>query len=303
MDGAYFVGRKELLDFFNTLLDLKLTKIEQTAPGAIACQVTEMIFPGSIPMARVNWEARSDYEYVQNYKLLQAAFSKHRVQRHVDVDKLIRAKYQDNLEFCQWLKAFFDQAFAGDIDQLDSYNAAAVRAKGKGGRKFNQLQGSGKGRSGTYRAGGGAPAAEARTSRPLRERATVSNGTPKTAAYSKATPELSQNNAELEQTNLELTTKVQELETMLEDVEKERDAIVMDVEKERDFYFSKLRSIEVMLQVHQDGGADPEEFGGLVDRVFQILYATAEDNLTVNETGQVVEAVEEELNELLVDNV
>ena len=75
-----------------------------------------------------------------------------------------------------------------------------------------------------------------------------------------------------------------------------------EVEKERDFYFGKLRSIEVMLQVHQEqGDADVSE--SLVDRVFQILYATAEDNLTVNEEGQVVEAQEasgeQDLDELL----
>ena len=32
--------------------------------------------------------------FERNYKLLQIAFTKNRVQRHVDVDKLIRAKYQ-----------------------------------------------------------------------------------------------------------------------------------------------------------------------------------------------------------------
>mmetsp|Transcript_12294 Transcript_12294/g.16095 ORF Transcript_12294/g.16095 Transcript_12294/m.16095 type:complete len:317 (-) Transcript_12294:157-1107(-) len=306
MDGAYFVGRKELLDFFNNLLDLSLSKIEQTAPGAIACQVTDMIFPNCIPMARVNWEARSDYEYVQNYKLLQAAFSKHRVQRHVDVDKLIRAKYQDNLEFCQWLKAFYDQAAAL---APENYDPVAVRSKGKGGRKFNQQHMSGKGRNGKYMASSTtistAPGASAsntasnpldtRASRPLRERMT-SNGNNKKGP--------SEKEAELEHLNSELTQKVQELEMSIEEIEKERDQIVTDVEKERDFYFSKLRSIEVMLQVHQEKSAEEqEEFTVLTDKVFQILYAAAEDNLTVNAEGQVVEQVDEELNELLVDTV
>ena len=57
MDTAYFVGRGELLEFFNELLGLRLSKIEQTASGAVACQLTEYVFPGSIPMSRVNWEA------------------------------------------------------------------------------------------------------------------------------------------------------------------------------------------------------------------------------------------------------
>lgn len=85
MDSAYFVGRKELLEFFNDLLDLNLSKIEETASGAIACQITDLIFPGSIQLSRINWGARSDYEFVQNYKLLQKSFSQNRVQRHVRV--------------------------------------------------------------------------------------------------------------------------------------------------------------------------------------------------------------------------
>lgn len=136
MDAAYFTSRKDILDWLNTTLELNLTKIEQTASGAVACQVIEYVFPGSIPMHRVDWEAKSDYEFIQNYKLLQAAFTKHRVQRHVDVDKLIRAKYQDNLEFMQWLKAFFDQTAPRF---RESYDPVAVRAKGKGGKAANQI--------------------------------------------------------------------------------------------------------------------------------------------------------------------
>ena len=58
MDTAYFVGRQQLLSFLNDLLHLNLTKIEQTATGAVACQLTEYIFPNSIPLSRINWEAR-----------------------------------------------------------------------------------------------------------------------------------------------------------------------------------------------------------------------------------------------------
>jgi len=70
---------------------------------------------------------------VGNYKLLQKAFTKNKVQRYVDVDKLIRGKYQDNLEFCQWLKAFFDMKNDAAGERED-YDPVAVRAKGRGGK-------------------------------------------------------------------------------------------------------------------------------------------------------------------------
>lgn len=52
-----------------------------------------------------------------------------RVRQHVDVEKLVRAKYQDNLEFMQWLKSFFDKNYTGT-----PYDPTARRALGKGMR-------------------------------------------------------------------------------------------------------------------------------------------------------------------------
>ena len=57
---------------------------------------------------------------------------------------------------------------------------------------------------------------------------------------------------------------------------------VSGLERERDFYFGKLRDVEILLQTYN--GADVE----LVNKLFKILYATEEDFATVDETGQEV---------------
>jgi len=62
MDGAYFTGRKEILEWINQTCALGITKIEQTCTGAIACQLLDAHFPGNVQMSKLNWEARSDYE-------------------------------------------------------------------------------------------------------------------------------------------------------------------------------------------------------------------------------------------------
>jgi RP/EB family microtubule-associated protein len=136
-DGAYFVGRKEIIEYLNNQLDLSLEKIEQTASGAVACQLMDKFFPGSVQMKRVNWEAKSDFQFIENYKILQAAFTTCNIQKHIDVDRLIRAKYQDNLEFCQWLKAFFEQVSSNaSAHNSDHYEPLARRMLGKGGTRL-----------------------------------------------------------------------------------------------------------------------------------------------------------------------
>lgn len=59
-------------------------------------------------MAKVNWKAKNDYEFIGNLRLLQDAFKKIGIKRYVEVEKLAKAKYQDNLEFAQWLKRYYD---------------------------------------------------------------------------------------------------------------------------------------------------------------------------------------------------
>ena len=86
--------------------------------------------------------------------------------------------------------------------------------------------------------------------------------------------------AQLMKKNAELTAKVEELETM-----------VMDLEKERDFYFGKLRNIELMLQVQQDKNFEGTNLDTVVENSFKVLYATAEDDVQVGEDGEVCHIV------------
>ncbi|KAL7532695.1 LOW QUALITY PROTEIN: hypothetical protein ACHAWF_004242, partial [Thalassiosira exigua] len=165
---AYFTSRRDVQSFLNDLLDLNLTKIEQTVSGAVACQLTDYLFTGSVPMSKVKWSAKSSFEYVHNYKLLQRAFNKHKIRKHVDVGKLIRGKLRDKLEFCQWLVAFCKRTAPVPAEARYGYNPVAAHAKEKGGKDVMRRYRT---RKATLRAagsvgggpGGGKRAAPART--------------------------------------------------------------------------------------------------------------------------------------------
>jgi len=327
MDGAYFTSRKEILDFINNLLNLNLTKIEQTASGAVACQLTEYLFPKSIPMSKVNWEAKSSHEYVANYKLLQNAFTKNKIRKHVDVDKLIRGKYQDNLEFCQWLKAFFDQTSPMMGSGREGYDPVAVRTKAKGGKSVEKSKGGvssvrtamGAARTSSTpgvtnsSAANVAPRAAAPAKGPVKKVAPTSTSRPSTSSStsrkeniantsststvpkprkaedSAAVRALQEENRQLNDENANLQTQCTELETQIEEVE----AASQTFQSERDFYFEKLRGIELLLQVFkekEESGEDIDmsaEARRVIDKAFKVMYATEEDNVLVDDEGNV----------------
>merc|ERR1711973_766500 len=81
-----------------------------------------MLFPGSIMVKKVKFKTNLEHEYIQNFKLLQGSFKKMNVDKIIPVDKLIRGKFQDNFEFLQWFKKFFDANYSGC-----EYNALEAR--------------------------------------------------------------------------------------------------------------------------------------------------------------------------------
>ena len=91
MDSAYFTSRKDVLDWINQLLSLNLTKIEQTATGAVACQLADFMFPGTLRVGKVRThgegvkcEERSDDKGRKyNSKLLDFEERRTRPQRNI----------------------------------------------------------------------------------------------------------------------------------------------------------------------------------------------------------------------------
>jgi len=48
--AAYRVGRAELLEWVNSILELNYTKVEQCGNGAAYCQLFDAIYPGEVPV-------------------------------------------------------------------------------------------------------------------------------------------------------------------------------------------------------------------------------------------------------------
>ncbi|KAJ9151986.1 Microtubule associated protein [Pleurostoma richardsiae] len=222
-------SRQELIQWLNSLLQLNITKVEQCGTGAALCQVFDSIFM-DVPMSKVKFNVNTEYAYIQNFKVLQNTFAKHQIDKPIHVESLVKCKMQDNLEFLQWTKRFWDQYYpGGDYDAL---------ARRKGGSMPS---------SGGPRATTGSAAARRGGTTP-----TTGPRVGARAGAGPATAALQQENATLKET-------------------------VVGLERERDFYFSKLRDIELLVQ--QACEEDPElekQEDGLIKQIQTILYSTEE---------------------------
>lgn len=156
-------------------------------------------------------------------------FTKHQIDRPIHVEQLVKCRMQDNLEFLQWTKRYWDQYYPGG-----EYDAPARR------------KASGAPPSTNSRAGATSANARRGTTPTIGAKSRVGGGGGGGANTVALTRE----------------------------IETQKDAIT-GLEKERDFYFAKLRDIELLLQ--QAVEADPElekEDDSLIKHIQAILYST-----------------------------
>ncbi|MCO5548074.1 hypothetical protein L7F22_001531 [Adiantum nelumboides] len=277
MDSAYFVGRNEILHWVNTTLQLNLIKVEETAMGAVQCQLIDAVHPGTIAMHKVNFDAKSEYEKIQNYKVLQDAFNKLKIEKHIEVLKLVKGRPLDNLEFMQWLKRYCDSINGGFISQ--NYDPFERWENCKGGKDINKKSCQPSAMiMGIAAAKGTTTTAKGPSAGPRRvevcTQLTASHGgknsnffsasaaTLPMAPFGPAIPMVPASEIE------GLTEQVTELKLSVD-----------SLEKERDFYFAKLRDIEILCQSPNIDSLP------VVMAVQKILYA-ADDSPSVFEEAQ-----------------
>ncbi|KAF9957409.1 hypothetical protein BGZ72_001834 [Mortierella alpina] len=233
-------SRQELVAWVNELLDLNYTKIEQMGTGAAYCQIMDSIY-GNLPMSRVKFAAKQEYAYLENYKVLQNAFTANKIDKVIPTDRLMKCKMQDNLEFLQWLKRYWDEHFP-----REPYNAAARRASSN-----NSAASAAANRSTT------APA-----------RRPMNNGAANRSMSSRGPGHSAANNS------LRASPDHSQLFNLQRELQEERTNLGA-LEKERDFYFAKLRDIEVLIQRDQEVNPEKEE-NPLLREIQAVLYSTEE---------------------------
>jgi RP/EB family microtubule-associated protein len=243
------LSRHEMLQWINDSLQTNYNKIEQLCSGAAYCQFMDMLFENCVPIKKVKFQAKLEHEYIANWKLLQTGFKKVGVDKIIPVDKLIKGRFQDNFEFCQWFKKFFDANYSGT-----EYDALAARG---GVQPVSQI-------SITKRGGGSVPEPRVPTTRgpPATKSAPAGRkpATPKSSGVAKQTGGKSPGVSQQEIDNL--TLELSDLRGNFE-----------GLEKERDFYFGKLRDIEVLCQGSEENGHD-DNTSTLGQRILDILYQT-----------------------------
>lgn len=254
MDSAYFVGRNELLSWINARLQLNLSRIEEAASGAVQCQMMDMTYPGAVPMHKVNFDARTEYDMIQNYKVLQDVFNKLKIDKHIEVNRLVKGRPLDNLEFLQWLKRYCESVNGGIMNE--NYNPLERRNKVGKDRNIMASQKSSKWLQTNN--------SQNRTSGDKMNLPKI-NGTkqkPKTVAVESDSSEEIQ----------ALSNEITELKVSVD-----------LLEKERDYYFAKLRDIEILFQ-----GPELEHIP-MVVAVKKVLYASDEES-ALAEAQEIVSA-------------
>ncbi|XP_052086563.1 microtubule-associated protein RP/EB family member 2-like [Mytilus californianus] len=105
---SHNLSRNDIIHWINSILNTDYHRIEELCTGAAYCQAVDKLFPGKVQLRRVKVQTKLEHEFINNFKLLQDAFNKTETDKIIPVERLVKGRFQDNIEFAQWFKLYFD---------------------------------------------------------------------------------------------------------------------------------------------------------------------------------------------------
>ncbi|KAK6457589.1 calponin homology domain-containing protein [Scheffersomyces xylosifermentans] len=249
-------SRAELLQWLNATLDLNYTKVEQCGTGAAFCQLMDSIV-GGIPMNKVKYDAKTDYDCRSNWKILQASFNKYNITKVIDVEKLLKCRLQDNLELLQWFRKYWldNKGYNDDYDAKSKRRVSSGPAPNVMADTTNTARSASSRTSSTSSMSGSRKSYITAGTSPKISNSLASNPRRVSSAagasrssMAPATPVQNQPaNSKVTQLSKELAETRQEIGSLNEELQ-EYKISSESLETERNFYFNKLREIEILIQ-------------------------------------------------------
>lgn len=298
------LSRSDLLNWINTNFQLNYQKIEQCGKGVVYCLLFDRLYPHSFNPAKIIKSPLNDSQVMQNYKLLQFGFNKRKLTRDVNVEKLIKCRLQDNLEFIQWFASQWIDLI-GDIESNTSERVTSSSRRSSLKPSRNSSAGTSVDNSRSPPPPPPPPAPQKHqiiTKQKLNSsisRSSIQQPSQRQQRISSS----SNGNSTIIIGKLE--TEVKQLKSQLQDCKLEKENIQSEyktlehisdeLNTERNFYLEKLRNIE---SISLDLKENIIELSNVqfVESILEVLYSTSEGFEVINENDYPLD------NDGLIDN-
>jgi len=280
MNEGYFVGRKELTQWIRDNFEPSFQKVEDLASGVVYCQILNTVHPGSVQMSKVKMAAKTEVDYLHNFKCLQAGFNRKKISQRIEVEKLTKRSFQFNMEFVQFMKCYADMHLGSATAPPPSAEAkenslpsrpAAAPAPTPAAKRAPPPRDVVS--SGARRVGAGAGQQAGKAAAAPQQAGKAAAAPPQPPASAGPSP------CEVEAAAEAAEAAAAELCKAREEHSREAAELrvaVENLERERDFYFGKLREVEVLCQTKEASSPLGEKETVTVAEVLSILYKTDE---------------------------
>lgn len=245
---------RQVLGMYNNKYgtDYTIMKLEEMGQGWAYVYSMRLLFPGAVTNTVLKKvkpptkKPQTSNDWYENLRQFQNLLHRVEIKKQVPIDRLVKCRPQDNLEFLQWFYKFFEINETEDLAEARANSPEPAAPAAPSPRRTANTR-----------------TAASRTKRTV--------NTPRRAPETKArAPSVSSSTNPAKDEEIErLTTELSQSCLSAE-----------GLEKERDFYFNKLHDIELMCQEYPvaEEGAEPKnpDLEALVNKIFDIMYATEE---------------------------